>query len=232
VICGVGLAVLVGAAGTAAGSRSTPASHTAGGRATSNSVTFQDSTGEDSAAPDITGVTVSNDDTGMLTFQINIANRPQLVDPMEVDVFLDTDLNSTNGAGPSSDGVELALSRIPGDLAVGRWDGSKWDFSGQSPSSLTYSYANGATIRVKASDLGLTKFNFWVLADSDRHDPNSHVDFAPDAGHGTWQYEVKIAPPPPPPPTTTQAAGTSHPKKTTPKCKKGQKSTAKHPCHK
>ena len=43
----------------------------------SNSTSFQDSTGEDAAAPDITSVNVSNDDAGLITFQVNIATGPR-----------------------------------------------------------------------------------------------------------------------------------------------------------
>ena len=38
-----------------------------------NSASFPDSTGEDANAPDITSVNVSNDDAGLITFQVNIS---------------------------------------------------------------------------------------------------------------------------------------------------------------
>src|SRR5437870_2602550 len=44
-------------------------------RPSSNSATFQDSTGEDALAPDITTIVVSNDDAGMVSFRVNIPNR-------------------------------------------------------------------------------------------------------------------------------------------------------------
>ncbi len=161
-------------------------------RPAGNSATFHDSVGEDPLAPDITTVTVSNDDAGLLTFRIKIANRPKLTGHMDIRVELDTDLNPNNGCGSRCDGVDMNLDLIPGSVAVGRWRGSKWSYSGKSPASLVYSYAGGtATIKVKASDLKLTKFNFWILADSNSSDPNSHVDDAPDANHGTWSYQVK-----------------------------------------
>ena len=55
-----------------------------------NSVTYQDSTGENPAAPDITTIVVSNNDTGMMTFKINIPNRPQLTRDMLIDMLVDT----------------------------------------------------------------------------------------------------------------------------------------------
>ena len=63
-------------------------------RTTANSATFADSSGEDANAPDITSVAVSNDDAGMITFKINISNRPALTPDMTVLLFLDTDQNA------------------------------------------------------------------------------------------------------------------------------------------
>ncbi len=200
----------------------------AGAARSSNSVTYQDSIGEDPAAPDIQTIVVSNDDNGMLTFAIHTPNVTGFTGKMEATVFLDTDNNATDGAGANYDGAEMALDLAGGSVDVGRWDGSGFSFSGGSPSSLTYGFSNGVlTIQVKASDLNLSSFNFWVATDSDSSDPNSHIDEAPDPGHGTFAYEVKITPPAP----VVAPKTTTHPK-APPKCKKGQKSTKAHPCHK
>ena len=43
-----------------------------------NSVTYQDSTGEIAAAPDITTLTTSNNDAGVVQFRVNIPNRATL----------------------------------------------------------------------------------------------------------------------------------------------------------
>ena len=68
--------------------------------ATANTTTYQDSTGEDPAAPDISTIVVSNDDAGMLTFRINIPNRPTLGQDMLFEIWVDTDNNPATGAGP------------------------------------------------------------------------------------------------------------------------------------
>ena len=52
-------------------------------RARANSQTFTDSTGEDPNAPDITTIALSNDDAGLVTFKINISNRPALTADMQ-----------------------------------------------------------------------------------------------------------------------------------------------------
>jgi hypothetical protein len=156
-------------------------------------VTLADSTGEDASAPDITSLAVSNDDAGVVTFRVDISNRPQLTDDMFVGVYLDTDLNPSDGAGPNTEGAEEVIILSSAGVALAHWNGSDFDVSGQSPTSLVYSYTNGATIEVKATDLGASSFNFYVAAGSGP-DNDVHVDYAPDPGHGTLHYDVEIAP--------------------------------------
>src|SRR5207302_1851583 len=62
-----------------------PASGVAGPeRAATGSTSFADSTGELSGGPDITNVTVGNDNAGLLTFTVAIPNRPGLMSDMAV----------------------------------------------------------------------------------------------------------------------------------------------------
>ena len=63
-----------------------------------NTTTYPDSTGEDAAAPDITSVVVSNDDAGLITFQVTVSNRPTLTQDMEFLILLDIDKNASTGA--------------------------------------------------------------------------------------------------------------------------------------
>jgi len=169
-------------------------------RATTNSQSYQDSTGEDPAAPDITSIDVSNDDTGLITFQVNIANRPTFTSDMLLDIFLDTDKNAATG---STDffGADYVIELQPGSVGLFQWNGS--DFVGAaSQSSLTFSYGTGgATIRVNALDLNRSKgFNFAVVAQSgiatdatgNPDFTNEHIDAAPDPGHGTFAYDVRV----------------------------------------
>jgi hypothetical protein len=166
--------------------------------ARANSQTFTDSTGEDSAAPDITSVVVSNDDAGLITFKINISNRPTLTTDMTVLMFLDTDQQATTGDAQAS-GAEYALELDPGSVGLFKWNGSDY-VAAPSQSSVTYSYdATGATIRASAADLGGAKaFNFFLAAFSgittdaagNADFTNAKVDAAPDAGHGVFSYQV------------------------------------------
>jgi hypothetical protein len=167
-------------------------------RAASNSVTFNDSIGEDPAAPDITTVNVSNDDAGLITFQVNISNRPALTQDMFLLLYLDTDQNQSTPSGGLL-GSEYVIELDPGAVGLFRWNGS--DFvSADAQTSLTYAYtATGATIHVSATEIGRPKaLNFVALAASgvtmdaagNPNFDNIHVDRAPDSGHGAYPYQV------------------------------------------
>jgi hypothetical protein len=167
-------------------------------RAVDNTQTYLDSTGEDPNAPDITSVVVSNDATGLITFKINISNRAALTSDMFIDLGLDTDANPATG-DKNAFGAEYDLELLQGSVALFQWNGNDYTFA-SSQSSLVYSYdASGATIRIKSSDLGGTKaFNFSAIAISGVTNDasgnpdftNAHADFAPDQGHGTFNYKV------------------------------------------
>jgi hypothetical protein len=166
--------------------------------AQANSQTFTDSTGEDATAPDITTIAVSNDDAGLVTFKINISNRPALTADMFAFVSLDTDQQAATG-DQQSFGAEYEIDLQQGSVELFKWNGTDYA-AAPSQSSLTFSYdATGATIRVSAADLGGTKaFNFatgaisgiTVDAAGNPDFTNAHGDIAPDPGHGVFAYQV------------------------------------------
>jgi hypothetical protein len=181
----------------------TPAGGASPMRAAANSVTFTDSTGEDAAAPDITTITVSNDDQGMITWKINTPNKATLTADMLFLMFVDADANS----GTGDDGFDYAIELdgpVAGSasIALFRWNGTEYSATGVPQSSLTFSYANGPTIRLNRADIGGTaRFGFWTIAisgvvlgaDGQPDFNNIHRDFAPEVG--TYSYDVKITPP-------------------------------------
>src|SRR3954447_15164449 len=90
-----------------------------------NSTTYPDSTGEDPAAPDITSVVVSNDDAGLITFQINLSNPPALTPDLSLIVFLDTDKNGSTG-DTGSLGADYAILLLPGAVDLFQWNGTTY----------------------------------------------------------------------------------------------------------
>jgi hypothetical protein len=166
--------------------------------ARSNTTTYTDSTGENPNAPDITTVVVSNDDAGLITFKVNISNRPTMTGDMSVVVFLNTDKLVTTGDSTAA-GADYLLELDPGVLTLYKWNGSTY-VTAPSQSLITFGYdSTGATMRVPTIDIDRTKaFDFWAFAlsgiafdaNGNADLSNSKGDLAPDADHGTFAYDV------------------------------------------
>ena len=171
-----------------------------------NSQTYNDSSGENPAAPDITTLTVSNDDAGMVSFRINVPNRPQLGQDMVVDLFVDTDANVNTGS-PDFGGTDYVIELIQGEANLFKWDGTNFTrrFGDPPAVSLSFSYQAGVTFRISAAELGNTKrLNFFVIVESGIvFDPvtgepdftNAVADAAPGGGAGLYPYQVITARP-------------------------------------
>ncbi len=195
------IAVLVVALPAAAsGAFSSPAAPVA------NSTTYQDSSGENPAAPDITTLTVSNTDAGVIQFRVAIPNRPQFTQDMLLLLFVDSDANPNTG-DPTELGADYVIEIFGGEAALFRWDGVNFTRRAGDPpaTSLIFSYQSGVTITISAAELGNTKkFGFSFVAvsgividptTSDLDFTNAVGDIAPAASAGLYQYEVKITPP-------------------------------------
>jgi hypothetical protein len=171
-----------------------------------NSVTYQDSTGEDPAAPDITTIVVSNDDAGMITFRVNVPNRATLGQDMYMVLFVDSDNNQATGA-PDLAGVDYVFEVVRGEIGLFKWDGTNFTRRFGDPSAITLSlaYQGGFTVRISSTELGNTKqLNFIVEVDSgiavdpitgDLDFTNAKGDVAPGGGAGLYPFEVKVAKP-------------------------------------
>jgi hypothetical protein len=182
-------------------------SSVAGTAATSaNTTTYQDSTGENPAAPDITTLVTSNNDAGLIQFRINVPNRPAFGQDMLIALFVDSDANASTG-DPESLGADYVIQLFGGEAALFRWDGS--DFTrtpGNPPStSLLFSYQGGATITISAAELGNTRrlgFSAIVVSGivvntetGDLDFTNAVADAAPAIDAGLYQYQVIVARP-------------------------------------
>jgi hypothetical protein len=173
-------------------------------RSSANSTSFPDSVGEDALAPDITSTTVSNDDSGLITFQVAISNRPALTPDMLLAIVIDSDANAATGDPqgvlPGFAGTDYLIQLVSGEVDLFKWNGSDYVF--QSAPSLIYTYdAGGATIKLNATEVGKPKaLNFAEIvlsgivndAQGNPDFTNAHRDFSPDAGHGAFTYQVQI----------------------------------------
>jgi len=166
-----------------------------------NTTTFNDSVGEDPAAPDITTIVASNDDAATISFKINIPNRAQYSADIAVVMFLDSDANQATG-DPESLGADYIIQLIQGEALLFKWDGSDFTIS-PTQASLSSAWASGPTIRINASDLNNTRkllFDVTVVSgivfDSNTGAIDCSVckrDFAPTIGF--YQYNVLVQKP-------------------------------------
>jgi hypothetical protein len=168
-----------------------------------NTTTYQDSTGENPQAPDITTIVASNNDAGIISFRINVPNRPTLSPDMLAAIEIDTDNNAATG---SPDGTDYAIELFQGEVALFRWDGTNFTRrSGDPPAtSLIFSYQGGVTLTISATELGNTKqlrFSAVVISGiaidpttGDLDFTNAMADAAPAIDAGLFSYDVKTAP--------------------------------------
>jgi len=166
-----------------------------------NSTTYQDSVGEDPAAPDITTIVTSNDDAGTITFRINVPNRQQLTQDLVTILDIDSDANQATG-DPDNFGADFILQYILGEAILFKWNGSDYALSA-TQSSLTSSWSSGPTFKINASDLNNTRrFAFDALVVSgvvfDQNTgaidcTNCKRDFSPLIG--LYPYELQITKP-------------------------------------
>jgi hypothetical protein len=201
------VAVLPTAAGALPQEASTPTA------AAVNSATFEDSTGENSSAPDIARIVVSNTDVGLVSFRVNIPNRPQLGQDMLILLYVDTDNNAQTGAAVESGeppGTDYVIELIRGEAALYRWDGTAFTRRVGDPPfiTLSFAYANsGITMRINRTELGnTTRLRFYVFAlsglavdpttgESFCQTPPCPFDDAPGGGAGLYPYQVIVAKP-------------------------------------
>lgn len=197
------LAVLVAVPTVASGA---PASPSATAAPAANSVTFQDSTGENPAAPDITTVVVSNNDAGVVTFRVNVSNRPQFTRDILLWLFVNTDANEATG-DPEFLGADYVIQLFEGEASLFRWDGTDFTRRPGDPAStsLLFSWQNGATVTISAAELGNTKrFGFAAIAISgiaidevtgDLDFATAVADTAPAAGAGLYDFPLIVVKP-------------------------------------
>ncbi len=193
------MAVVVLCASLAAAVQAGSAATSTRAVAVDNSATFTAGSGQNPAAPVIKNVTVSNDDSGSITFIVRLSNRTTLPEEESVLIFLDTDRNPTTGG---QYGSEVVLMNTKGTWSRGtvlKWNGHDLVWEGAFASSS----ANGEVVFANAvgltlGALGITdSFNFRVVAGT-----GGMQVFNVTA---VWTYDTTPPPPPPTPGSITAA---------------------------
>ena len=111
-------------------------------------------------------ITVSNDDAGIVSFRVNVPNRPTLGQDMLFEIWVDTDNNTATGS-PDLGGADYVMQLVRGEISLYKWDGTDYTrrFGDPSAVTLNFAYQAGLTARISAAELGNTKaFKFFVVA--------------------------------------------------------------------
>ena len=154
---------------------------------------YTDPAGDSGLAPDITTVSVSNSDTGLVTMRVSVPLGPDGV----LAAAMDTDLNPATGAN----GVErlvMLLADPSGSLFIAVGDPVSGELEFATGIAAT-STGGIVTLSFQKELLGVDEaFAFALLSIGGSSDESEEsVEWAPDSGF--WTYVLtKPAPPPPP----------------------------------
>lgn len=169
-------------------------------RSAAGSSSFTDPTGDSGVAPDITAVTVSNDDQGLITFRISVPNRSSLGPDDAVAVPLGTD-DPDLANGWRSDGANFVLVLEASGPSLLVWDGEDMVTLDPAPGSVSGSFSNGVgTVSVLQEDLAPgfpdmsvpIELRFYALGIAFTGNAVLAQDDAPD-GDGIWSYRLAEA---------------------------------------
>lgn len=156
-----------------------------------NSRSFADVSGDASGSPDLTGVSITNDDAGIVTVKLTLGNRSTLGANEGVAIGIDTDQNPDTGSVFYGAEWELDLEGSSATVYQATPDGSY----GQVPAPASYqaSMSGGvATLTFKASDFGITSgFNVHAIGFD-----NNWLDAAPDIRAVNYQLASSTTAPP------------------------------------
>jgi hypothetical protein len=150
---------------------------------------FTDPSGDANGAPDITAISMSDvQGTGVLTVSVTASG---LVPSTSVDVWLDTDKNSSTGS-PSGSEFNLEIWQEADDWGwtIDKWNGTSWVMTTETPGMRFSRSGDVFTWTLSKSDLGgANGFAFWVggtLLDASGNVRSG--DTAPDGG--TFVYDL------------------------------------------
>lgn len=155
-----------------------------------NSRSFGDAGGDASNSPDLTGVSIMNDDAGVVTVKLTVGNRSTLGANEGVAIGLDTDQNPDTGSVFYGAEWELDLEGTSATVYQARPAGDYTQVP--VPASYQASMSGGvATLTFKASDFGITSgFNLHAIGFD-----NNWLDAAPDIRTVNYQLVAGTQPP-------------------------------------
>jgi hypothetical protein len=141
---------------------------------------FFDAIGDSGTAPDITSVAVVNDDTGRITFQVNLAAAP----PSNhfVLIGIDADHNANTGTKGSPRGIDYLILASSKGYQVGR--ASPSTATPWTPTTIKADYQptnRGLRVTIAASDLDIARSFRFSVRTVGGQDKNA-LDDVPESG--------------------------------------------------
>jgi hypothetical protein len=142
-----------------------------------NPVETTDPTGDSNGAPDITGVTVANDFSGMILFVVEVANRSDFVARDEVLIYIDSDRSAATGSPDRGGGIDHRLRIDATSSDFDRWNGT--GFEPAPRTTVRIAWANAYVAGVHRSELGATGSLAFFVRTRMQEGPSTQSDVAP-----------------------------------------------------
>jgi hypothetical protein len=164
--------------------------------------TYPDKVGDAlDGTPDISAVTLANDDQGNISMTVTLVNHPADFQPNEgFLVAMDTDGNINTGSG----GFDYVYAGVEGNTGLFAWSGSTF----AAANTTTLQVTSPTSFRINRSDLGnTTSIAFFVETTKDNG--ASVGDDAPD-GSGVFTYTLVLPESTTPPKFAVVASGVPH----------------------
>jgi hypothetical protein len=155
-----------------------------------NSGSFFDPASDAETSPDITGVAIANDDGGIVTVKLTLANRPTFGADDGAGIGIDIDQNPDTGSIFYGAEYQLDLDGNNAIVVQAAPDGTYTP--AVAPASYHASFAGGVvTFSFRASDFGVTAgFNLYAVGLD-----NKWIDLAPDIRTVNYQIVAGTAQP-------------------------------------
>jgi hypothetical protein len=169
------------------------------GAVTAPPTTYSDPGGDAGTAPDITGVSATNDDHGLYTVAVTFATP--YAPTASLVIFLDTDQNSDTGNKFGADYL-FADDHGSHSFDLYSWSNANWNEAPHTTADVVIAPDNmSATFTVNKSELGnVAAFDFFALS-LDGDGSAGHFDDAP-SGSGWFTYDYQTV--------FTLSAGSAH----------------------
>lgn len=145
--------------------------------------------GDSNGAPDITGVTVANDLSGIILFVVEVGNLSGFAPNDEVLIYIDNDRSAATGSPDHGGGVDYRLRIDATTSNLDRWNGTGFETAPRT--TFRVNWVNGYVAVVNRSELGATSAFAFFVRTRLQSGANNQMDVAP----GDVYFPYTLSPP-------------------------------------